>query len=248
MDDLKPVLTRGVGTFTPSEDDAWTRIAERAHRRARRRRLVAAGLALLIAGTGFASLVVTFDRDSTQPVVKPSPSLPPEPSPGPTPSPEPSVSDEPAGNGSGVRACDAPAGSVNDVAGEPNWRRFADYVDWTTDEGCLVRIDVIAERPGPSHCEWEGVQVLITGEPLGSRYGRGATTVHYIRDPEGIWSDQRLVEGFDPDATLPTDAIDSGLRSEGRSLWTAPSDPDAAYLVGSESVERWPAGEQRLCA
>ncbi|MGH3029199.1 MAG: hypothetical protein ACRDNE_00255 [Gaiellaceae bacterium] len=56
------------------------------------------------------------------------------------------------------RACEAPAGSVTDVAHEPDWRRFADYQPWTTVDGCLVRIDVLADRPGPEHCGFESAR------------------------------------------------------------------------------------------
>jgi hypothetical protein len=146
-----------------------------------------------------------------------------------------------------ARACGSPGGSVNDVAHEPNWRRWAGYVEWTTDDGCLVRIDLLAERPGPSHCEWEDAQVLITGVPLGSPYGQKDTTQHFIRDPQGVFGNEALAEGFDPDTTLPADAVYSGFRSDTRELWTAPSDPDAAYIVNGGTVERWPAGEQPGC-
>ena len=71
--------------------------------------------------------------------------------------------------------------------------------------------------------------------------------MHFIRDPKGVFGDPALVEGFDPDATLPSDATYSGFRSETRQLWTAPSDPDAVYVVEGDSVERWPAGEQLVC-
>lgn len=158
---------------------------------------------------------------------------------------------EPAGSGvapiPSARACASPGGSVNDVAHEPDWRRWGDYVNWTTDDGCLVRIDVVAERPGPSHCEWEDAQVLITGDPVGSAYGRGNASRHYIRDPDGVFGKEALAEGFDPGATLPTDAVYSGFRSGTRELWTAASDGAAAYLVDGETVERWPAGKQPSC-
>lgn len=147
-----------------------------------------------------------------------------------------------------ARACGSPDGSVNDVAHEPDWRRWADYASWTTDDGCLVRIDVVAERPGPSHCGWEDAQVLITGDPLGSPYGtRHDATVHYIRDPGGVFGDEALAEGFDPDATLPADAVYSGFRSDARELWTAASDPNTAYIVDGGTAERWPEGEQLVC-
>jgi hypothetical protein len=65
-----------------------------------------------------------------------------------------------------ARECMANPGSPLDVAGEPDWRQYADYFPWTDVDGCLVRIDVLAERAGPDHCGWEDSRVLITGPSL----------------------------------------------------------------------------------
>jgi hypothetical protein len=85
------------------------------------------------------------------------------------------------------QACEAEADSPLAVGSEPDWRQFAQYLPWTDTEGCLVRIDVLAERPGPDHCDWQASRVMITGNPFGSRYTDSADDVEYVRDPEGVW-------------------------------------------------------------
>src|SRR5215475_11397071 len=64
----------------------------------------------------------------------------------------------------GVRPqrCHGPAGSPTDVDHEPPWRAYADYREWTTNDGCLVRIDVLADRQGPEHCGYQDARVIIT--------------------------------------------------------------------------------------
>src|SRR3954468_20783754 len=99
--------------------------------------------------------------------------------------------------------CVAESGSPTDVAGEPDWRRYAPYRPWTDRSGCLVRIDVLAERPGPEHCGSQGATVLIAGRPLGTRYGTAADTIEYVRDPDQAFGRAQLAQGFEPDARLP---------------------------------------------
>src|SRR5207302_2730778 len=68
--------------------------------------------------------------------------------------------------------------------------RMASYM------GCLVRIDILAERPGPEHCGQGGASVLISGRPLGARYGTSADTLEFVRDPDGVFGRPDLSEGF----------------------------------------------------
>ena len=147
------------------------------------------------------------------------------------------------------RECEAAEGEVTDVATEPpDWRQHGDYLPWTDREGCLLRIDVLAERPGPEHCDQQRARVLITGQPLGARYTTAADDTEYVRDPEGVFGDAALTAGFDPDAEVPATAVDSGYRRGDLALWHDPADPSAIWLVGPDQTERWPAGEPPPCA
>ena len=62
-----------------------------------------------------------------------------------------------------------------DVANEPGPRQFGVYRESTRD-GCLVRIDVLADRPGPDHCEYQSRRVIITGSPWAPGTRTTATT------------------------------------------------------------------------
>ena len=147
-------------------------------------------------------------------------------------------------DGAGV-VCDGPAGSVTDVAGEPDWRRYGDYRPWTTADGCLVRIDVLADRPGPSHCGWETARVIIAAIPIGTRYSNETNDANYVRDPDNVFGDAATASAFDPDAELPAGAVDTGFRQGSTELWADPADGGSAiYLVTGTSIERWPLDPQ----
>ena len=124
---------------------------------------------------------------------------------------------------------------------EPPWRQFAEYRLWATaDTGCLLRIDVIGDRPGPEHCGFEDARVIITGIPVGARYSDPTNTAEYVRDPRNVLGDASTASAFDPDAELPEGAVDTGFRQEGTELWLDPTDAAAIFLVTGEIVERWP--------
>lgn len=141
--------------------------------------------------------------------------------------------------------CAADEGSDIDVAHEPDWRQYADYMPWTDQNGCLLRIDVLAERPMPEHCGWESARVLITGPTMGQPYA--ADSVHYVRDPEGVLEMPALTESLRLDATLPPTALDTGYRRGAVELWHVADDASSVWLVSAEGVERWPAGETPIC-
>jgi hypothetical protein len=146
------------------------------------------------------------------------------------------------------RICEAPVDTPIDVAGEPPWRQFADYLPWTDRDGCLVRVDVLAERPGPAVCGWENTRVIISGLPLGVPYTGTVDSVEFVRDPGGDYGVDEFVTGFLILDELPADAIDTNYRQADRALWLSPSDPAAVYLAGSGGVERWPLGEVPVCS
>ena len=130
------------------------------------------------------------------------------PTPQSTPAVEPTTS--PADRGAVI--CESPTGSVTDVASEPDWRPYGEYRAWTTADGCLVRIDVLADRPGPDHCGWQSARVIIATIPIGKRYSN---------------------EGNAPAMCeiLTTSSVIRPPRQDGGS---------AIYLVAGTTVERWP--------
>lgn len=146
-----------------------------------------------------------------------------------------------------AHACDAPAGSTTDVAGEPDARSYAEYETWTDRDGCTVRIDVLAERPGAEHCGFERARVIVVGSPIGEVYTSPADAVEYVRDPDRVFGEPALAEGFEADATVPADAVDVGFRRDATELWAVPEDPTAIYLRTGDVSERWPRGDSPAC-
>lgn len=149
--------------------------------------------------------------------------------------------------GDGSVCSDGPGGRL-DVVNEPDWRRYADYTPWTDREGCLLRIDVLAERRGPDHCGWADAKVLIAGDPFESRYTSDADSVEYVSDPNGVFGVAEFPEGFQVLDQLPGDAEDSGFRQGSRELWTSSSDLHAVYIKSPDGVERWPRGDTPECS
>ena len=144
--------------------------------------------------------------------------------------------------------CAGNADPALDVATEPRlWRAAADSEEWTSRSGCLVRIDVLAERSGAAHCGHAQARVIITGTPLGSRYTGPHDARTYIRDPEGTYHDAQLTQRFTASTTLPREAVDSGFRRGALELWHTPNDPSALYLKSPSAVERWPLGTEAPC-
>jgi len=140
-----------------------------------------------------------------------------------------------------ARVCSGREGSVVDVATEPDWRQFSDYRQWWTAEGgCLIRIDVLADRPGPEHCGYESSRVIITGIPFGARYSNQRDAAEFVRDPDNVLGDAATSNAFDPDVQLPERAQDTGFRTIDTQLWVDPTDGSSIYLVLGDRVERWP--------
>lgn len=97
-----------------------------------------------------------------------------------------------------------------DVASEPPLWRQDTFREWFRD-GCLVRIDVITDRPGPDHCGWDGTRVIAVGNPVGERFTSEADTVQFVRDPVNAYR-AGLDQGFEARTTLPATARFSGYR------------------------------------
>lgn len=159
----------------------------------------------------------------------------------------PSTTSTTTTTGPSAKICEDEPGGPLDVAGEPDWRRHADYSEWTDTDGCLIRIDVLAERTGPEHCDWETARVLITGNPLGSRYFDSESDVEYVFDPNGAYGVPEFIDGLQIRDSLPSDAVDTGFRQGDRELWISPEDPHAIYLRTGAGVERWPEGTVPVC-
>ncbi len=118
----------------------------------------------------------------------------------------------------GMRACDAsefdPAAGLTSAV-----------TIWTDADGQRVSTEKIVSYPGPAHCGHdESTWLTVDG-------------VLYFRDPKHVMADW-VAHPFDADAKLPSDALDSGYRSESGELWIVPEGD--AYLVATDHVERWP--------
>lgn len=111
---------------------------------------------------------------------------------------------------------------------------------WEDASGRRQSVKRIHSFQGAEHCDWTDITFLLIGP--------GEDTADwYVRDTSGELSDFLHGE-FDGDAALPSDATSTGWRRGGRELWLA-HDKQAAYLVGRDDVERWPAAtEPIMCA
>ena len=109
---------------------------------------------------------------------------------------------------------------------------------WENAAGRRAPFTRIHSRQGPEHCDWTDITFLLIGPD-------DKNSDWYVRDTKGEFAD--LLRGtFHGDATLPDDATDTGWHRSGRELWLA---KDAAYLVGVDDVERWPAAKEPImCA
>jgi hypothetical protein len=97
---------------------------------------------------------------------------------------------------------------------------------WTAADGNRTPTSIITSLRGAEHCGWESVTYLLYQER------------QYISDPNGVM-DVEFVVPFDADTELPSDAVDTGYRREGRSFWLS-ADDSVAYLVSEDRVEAWP--------
>jgi hypothetical protein len=150
----------------------------------------------------------------------------------------------------GPTATLAPSGECSgddlDLASEPPLWRQNGYGTWFR-AGCVVRVDVITDRPGPDHCDWGNTRVLVFGTPIGVPFTSPDNSIQYVRDPANEYG-YGFAATFDSQATLPPDAVDSGYSSDNEQLWSVPGDDRFIYLVLGDRTERWPKGNPPLCS
>lgn len=111
---------------------------------------------------------------------------------------------------------------------------------WTRD-GRPVSLDVMSSATDP--CGHDGVRILHLAAPLHWAEEGEPRAARYIRDPDGVLTEPEPEPGsaFNPDATLPADAVPTGYEHDGTTLWLADSDRAAfVYLVTGDRVEAWP--------
>jgi hypothetical protein len=104
----------------------------------------------------------------------------------------------------------------------------------------------LAVRKGDKHCDWDSVTFLEIAWPLGTvvHSGEGVRqrARQYVRGPSSTLRDLSLRSSFDPNASLPENASDTGYQSsDDWQLWISPDDVDRhVYLLNGSRVERWP--------
>lgn len=96
----------------------------------------------------------------------------------------------------------------------------------------------VVEFDGWEHCQWQSIRFL--GVPAQAFPGEaGKTFLEYV---DTTPAELPLTVGdFDPEATLPPDAVQTEYTDGDRELWFSPAEGTTyAYIVHGESVERWP--------
>lgn len=107
------------------------------------------------------------------------------------------------------------------------------YQIWTDRKGLRAPTYQIVSRAGPEHCHWDHMTFLDVK--------RGEKELTFVKATSPELNDF-LTTTYDPDATLPRHARDTGYSREGQRLWLT---RDAAYLVPTQRsgiVARWPRG------
>lgn len=127
-------------------------------------------------------------------------------------------------------------GSSADISQEPNYD--AEWVHrWSYEDGCHVRKDVVMTREGDGSCGENRASEIVLGATEDRRMRE--LRIHE-RDPDNIFNDAEVSEGFDPDAELPNDSVDTGYQQGDRRLWTVPGAPEFIYVQLPDAVEKWP--------
>jgi hypothetical protein len=97
----------------------------------------------------------------------------------------------------------------------------------------------VSEFDGWEHCGWEDIRFLsVPAQALpvdispagGATFVRTSSSEHFP-----------TLGDFEPNATLPADAIPTDYADGSRELWFSPADGNTyAYIVDGGRVERWP--------
>ena len=143
--------------------------------------------------------------------------------------------------GSKVRepACEVGTGSALDLSAEPVVFVISrpDYQRWYDPDGCPVRIDIISDRGGPTHCEWDRARFLAFSDPIGAEPTRS-----FLWDPDGTLDPDLAAEVGDVATTvavadLSATAAPTGYRGPEGELWLDSNDPSVAFVVDADRAQ-----------
>ena len=144
--------------------------------------------------------------------------------------------------------CDGPAGSWTDLTDEPAGQRAElPIVDWTDEAGCAIRLDTIFHTFGDGHCDWEDVEYISLGIPIGEPFsGPDATPPEQDWEPLFLFNSDGAVANLPAGERLdvedvPADAVDTGLTTAtGRRLRLS-ADELTLYEIQGSSVRAFVA-------
>ncbi len=97
------------------------------------------------------------------------------------------------------------------------------YGVWLDAKGDPVPTSRVMSVHGADKCDWQDVGFVVLDRDADK-------PLMLVSDPAGHFNSKQLMITYQAQATLPTDARDSGWRRGGFALWTKPFG-DAAYLV-----------------
>jgi hypothetical protein len=144
----------------------------------------------------------------------------------------------------------------DDLTAEPrSWVQDGLHYRWHDRDGCPVRVDVVSHIRGPEHCDWQNVQFITIGEPIGTSIGQrqaDPAARRFVWDPTGALNGLNGIgRGISIDAAeLPDSADDTGYRLDGTELWVDTADSEVAYLLHDQRADilTQDVGQQAGCA
>lgn len=80
---------------------------------------------------------------------------------------------------------------------------------------------------------------IVVDCPFGNT-GLGSTDQIYVLQPDPELRRSDVVEGYNEGAELPEEAVDTGLRKDGKELWSVPSNDRSVFVVEGDSVIQVP--------
>lgn len=107
---------------------------------------------------------------------------------------------------------------------------------------------------GEDHCDWGDIAFMDLAWPIGTVVHespfRNPNVRQYVRNPEAGHPHIGFPEVYDPDASLPRDAYDTGFHRGDWHVWVSPSQAEQfIYVAKGDRVERWPRSKPyALCA